>query len=366
MTGGRLRGYPRVVHQKRPRSTQGAAGLARALLAIVITLFTCRAARADVVTLDGLAAPIVRIAIRAGNVTVRTWNRPSVSVEGDPSLSIVRRTMHQAADENTVLIPHAGQPIGAPENDRVASLPAESFVVSTIPAGTHEAVIVRSGTDTPRGPVIVTVPNDAVFVFAAARNGNLDVHDLRRGTFVGFTGRGRLALENVGGTVFAQTGRGALTIADSSLDRLRARSLFGNIVFERCRVRQIEVTSVAGSIVYDDGSFDPGLAHFESVRGDVAIGTQTPAQLGGHVTNDGHVFTNFARGVRVSGNGVDAQAIVGSGGPVVTATTQSGNVYLYDGTIRSRGRLAPAWHLPIATIDRPMRGSAHPPRPNPR
>ncbi len=322
--------------------------MTRPALTIALVLFACRAARADVVTLEGTNAPIVRITIRAGDVTIRTWDRASVQVDGDPSLAIVRRSIRQPAEQNPVLIPQAVQ--RSPRGP--VSLPAESFVVSTIPAGPRDAVIVKSAVGTPPGPVVITVPSDSVYVFAYARNGNLDVRDYRSGTLVGFTTHGRLALSNVGGTVFAQTARGALSVADSTLDRMRARSLFGNLTFERCRARQIEATSVAGSIVYDNGSFDPGLARFESIRGDVAIGAQGAVQLGGHVAGDGRIYTNFERGVRISGARDDAQAFVGGGGPIVTATTQGGNVYLYDGTVRTRERLPAPWRSPLETINR--------------
>lgn len=301
-------------------------------------------ARADTTTFDGLTAPIVRVNLRAGNVTIRTWDRQSVEVSGESSLSIVHRRIRQMPEAAPILIP--------PAHHGTASLAPETFVVSSIAPGAHDAIIVKSTPQTPPGPVVVTIPNDAALVFAFARGGNLDVHDYRGGTFVGFTGRGRLALQHVGGTIFAQTGRGALVIDDATTDRLRARTLYGNITFERCRSQQIEATSVDGSIVYDDGSFEPGLARFESTHGDVAIGTQSAAELGAHVAGDGRVYAQFERGARVSGTQGDANAIVGGGGPVVTATTQTGNVYLFDGTLRTRERLGAAWQQPLAILQR--------------
>lgn len=340
-----------------PRSKH-VRGFFRHGLTLGLILLSCRAARADVVTLADTSAPIVRITLRSGDVTVRTWNRPAVEIDGDPSLSIERRTMHQPAEAAPLLIPHAQQN----SREGPVSLPAESFVVSTIPSGPHDAIVIKSGAETPSGPVTVTIPADAAYVFAFARDGNLDVRGYRGGTLMAFTTHGRLALEDVGGTVFAQSYRGAVRVADSSFDRVRARSLFGNISFERCRTRQIEATSVAGSIVYDSGSFDPGLAHFESTRGDVAIGTQGAVQFGGHVGAYGRVYTNFERGARVSGNDGDTEAVVGGGGPIVTATTQSGNVYLYDGTIHSRERLSAPWSAPISSLSRPGFRRVIPPR----
>ncbi|GAC1308605.1 MAG: hypothetical protein NVSMB19_21910 [Vulcanimicrobiaceae bacterium] len=320
----------------------------RHVLTLAFVAGAASAARAEVVTLDGTSAPIVHVTIRSGDVTIRTWDRASVEIDGEPSLTIVRRSLRQPADPSPVLIPRAEQR----SREGLARLPAESFVVSTIPAGPRDAIFIKSSAETPAGHVIVTVPNDSVYVFAYARDGDLTVRDYRLGTFVGFTTHGRLALENVGGTIFAQTARGALVVADAALERMRARSLFGDITFERCRTRQIEATSVAGSIVYDSGSFEPGIARFESARGDVAIGARGAAQLGGHVAGEGRVYTNFEHGARISGARDDASALVGGGGPVVTATTQSGNVYLYDGSLRTRGHLPTPWRVPIGMISR--------------
>jgi len=199
----------------------------------------------------------------------------------------------------------------------------------------------------------VTVPNNTVFVFARTQAGALEVHDYRTGTLMGFVGRGRLTLVNVGGTVFAQSNRGPLIVQDSSFDRLRARSLFGNITFEHCSVRQIEATSVTGSIVFDSGSFEPGLARFASARGNVAIGALGAVQMNAHAGGDGRVYTSFDRSARVSGGNGGASAAVGSGGPVVTATSETGNVYLYDGSLHLRSRFPQSWQAPLDTLERP-------------
>jgi hypothetical protein len=330
-----------------PRRMGGGATLALVAtlaVALVAGLASPLPVRAETTTFEGLTAPIVRVNIHAGDVTIRTWDRQSVEVTGEATLSIVHRTMHQVPEQTAILIPQA--------HSGLATLAPETFVISSIAPGTHDAIVVKSMPDTPAGPVVVTVPNDAALVFVFARGGNLDVRDYRGGTFVGFTSRGRLALQHVGGTIFAQTGRGALVVDDATTDRLRARTLYGNITFERCRSQQIEATSFNGSIVYDDGSFEPGLARFESTHGDVAIGTRSAAELGAHVAGEGRVFTQFERGARVNGAQGDANAIVGGGGPVVTATTQTGNIYLFDGTLRTRERLGNAWQRPLAMLQR--------------
>jgi hypothetical protein len=316
-------------------------------------LLTAGSARADVQTIDGTDAPIVRVNVKQGDVTIRTWDRSSVQIDADPSLEVVRRTTASAGEPYSIPIPGTTQP----SVEGPASLPAESFVVAAIPPGPRDAIVVRDplgsgGTGAPT-PVTITVPNNSAFVYARTGNGTLDVHDYRSGTFVGFVGRGRMLLDNVGGTVFAQTGRAAMVVTNSSFERVRARSLFGNMTFERCDVRQIEATSINGSIVYDGGSFQPGLAHFESTRGDVAIGANGGVQLGGHAAGDGRVYTNFQHPVRIDGHDGEANATVDGGGPVVTATSERGNVYFYDGSLRSRSQLPSQWQGPLGTLQRP-------------
>ncbi len=327
---------------------------------LVALAVSSRPACADITTVENVAAPIVRINVRSGDVSIRTWDRPNVEIDGDAGLSIVHRRIGQPTEQPPILIP---QTRGAGRSGPLVLAP-ESFVVSTIPQGPRDAIVIRSTPQSQPGPVVVKVPGDAVFVFAFAHGGNLDVRDYRGGTFVGFTNGGRISMQNVGGTIFAQTGSGALDVADSATDRLRARSLRGNITFQRCRVRQIEASSVEGSIVYDEGSFEPGLARFESTSGDVAIGSQSAAEFGAHVSGDGRVYTNFQRGARITGGGADASAVVAGGGPVVTATSQSGNVYLFDGSLRARDRL-PSWQPPIATLAHPMQRTPSEPLANP-
>jgi hypothetical protein len=321
-----------------------------ALFLAVALLAVAGPAAADVQVIDGTTAPIVRINIREGDVVVRTWDREAISIDGDPSLDVERRTSEESGETVPIAIPQISAFEDTPQR---VSLPPESFVTAPIPSGRREVVVVKSAPGTPRSPVTVFVPNDSAFVYARAGNGTLDVEDYRGGTLVALTRNGRLTLGNVGGTVFAQTWRGPVVVRNSNIDRVRVRSLLGNVTFERCNVRQIETTTVAGSIVYDGGSFSPGLARFESTDGNVAIGANGNVQYGAHATSDGHVYTNFSEHVTVDTRNGGTSATVGDGGPVVTATTQGGNVYLYDGSLRGRAQLPPEWQPALATLQRP-------------
>ena len=315
------------------------------------------AARADGTTIENVSAPILRVNVKQGNVTIRTWDRPVVQIDADPAVQIVRRNAHQGDGSYALPIPDVSQNSA----HGTLELPAENFVVSLAP-GAHDTIVVR---DLPRAgvgnptPVTVTVPNDTAFVFARTGDGTLDIRDYHNGTFVGFVGRGRMVLSNLGGTAFAQTLRGPTIVDDSSFDRFRARSLFGNITFERCTVRQIETTSIEGSIVYDGGAFQQGLARFESTRGNVAIGVTSAANLDGHAAADGHVYTNFQRNARVDERDGETNAALEGGGPLVTAMTQRGNVYFYDGSLRSHNAASPPWQAPLATLQRPAVALRH-------
>jgi hypothetical protein len=305
----------------------------------------CVPARADVSVLDGAVAPVIRVNVREGDVTIRTWDREAVQIDADPSVVVERKPFRAPASLGSLPIAAAG---------RAGSdtfLPPESFVPGPVPPGPRDSIFVHSDADTLAGPVTVTIPSDAPLVFAIARGGSLRVEGYRSGTLVAYTTSGRLSLADSGGTVFAQSGRGPIVVSDSSFDRIRARSLQGNITFERCAVHQIETTSVAGSIVFDGGSFEPGLARFESVRGDVAIGSEAAAEITAR-SSTGRAYSSFLNHASVDEREGTSHVTIAGGGPVVTAASGSGNVYLYDGSLRNRA-LPPEWHAPTETLERP-------------
>jgi len=150
-------------------------------------------------------------------------------------------------------------------------------------------------------------------------------------------------LNDVMSAAFVQLMNGRLDVVDSSFDRLRARGNAATFVFEHNRARQIEVSTVSGNIVYDNGTFDPGLARFESTSGSIGIGVATGAQVAARST-DGHVYSMWDRRTPLDQRGDnDVSATIGGGGPVVNAVTGRGNVYLYDGALASRQILPPEW-----------------------
>jgi hypothetical protein len=174
-------------------------------------------------------------------------------------------------------------------------------------------------------------------------SGILTVDDYHGGTlFVGSQG-GRTLLTNIMSAAFVQMMNGRLEVDDSSFDRLRARGNNATFDFEHNRARQIEVSTVSGPIVYDNGTFDPGLARFESTNGSIAIGVTAGAQIAAHST-DGHVYSMWERRTPIDQRSDgEASATIDGGGPVVNAVTAHGNVYLYDGALATRQVLPPEW-----------------------
>jgi len=309
------------------------------------------------------ASSIVRINVRSGHIVVRTGPRGVVRVDGPQDDAVSHHGVRMSSGSHPLLIPSVETKVG----DTRIGLPAENFVVA-IPPLARDVVEIRSST-VGAGPTIVTVPADAAFVFVRTRGGSIDVRDYR-GSLVAFAGRGTISLANVGGTVFAQTIRGAIDVSDADVERFRARSLLGNLTFERCAVTQIEATSIRGSIVFDAGTFAPGLARFESESGDVAVGSNAGANFDGRV-GTGRVLTQFAPEIAVRSQLGAVTAAPAGGGPLVSATSGTGNVFLYAGTLRDGRRFPADWSRPIQTLANPVareqpRGAARPRPAEPR
>ncbi len=311
------------------------------LIASALTLCGFAPACAALPNLDGIDAPIVRISLLFGDVTVRTADRPGISVEADSGIDATRSAGSLGDGERT--FPILRGEIAGPNGPVV--LPAESFVSTSLPPGRREIVTFRGA-----GPLTLTIPANTALLVVQDGRGAVSLEGYRTGTFLVRVRNGSIRLSGVGGEGYAQVLRGPTFVTDSSFEHLRARSALGSIVFERCRARQIEVASVEGAIVYDAGTFDPGLARFESENGHVAVGVSGSSQFGAHA-GSGRVYTEFEGRAQVEGRDGDTTAVVGAGGPVITANSANGNVYLYDGSLRSHANAA-GWSAPRALLRR--------------
>jgi hypothetical protein len=317
-------------------------------LALLCVAFS-PAARAETTTLEGGAAPIVRVSLGPqATLTIRTWDRQSVQIEADPgSVNVERKTGHVGSTMPPVLIQMARVARGADEID----MPAESFVVGSVAQGQHELFrITPNAKHSSPGLVVVTVPADTALITASVERGSVTIRDYRNGTFIVHLRNGQAVLQNVGGDGFVQVLQGTMQAFDSNFDRLRSRTALGNQIFQRCHSRQIEAWSSQGTLVYDAGTFEPGLARFESIDGNVAIGVSGASQLIGRSGIGNKVMTQFEKGVTVETRFTETNATVSGGGPLVSAFSGTGTVFLYDGGLNAKRKLSPDWKPALTAL----------------
>jgi Putative adhesin len=318
----------------RPRYNQIVReGLGRGAIAMLLA-FLCYLAFAAPASADEQfdvgSSPVLNVRLNRGQLNIQTWDRQQVQISSDRPLFVQHLSPSQVDPREPKQFQIASQQIQTEHGP--VTLPAESFVIPDIPGNQHDAIVARGG-----GNVTITIPRNTGMVIAHVRAGRLSLNDYH-GIFVAHSGMAEIALNNVGGTGFVESLRGKVTATNSSFDRLRVRTATGDMLFRGCTSHQIQATSTFGSIVYDNGHFQAGLARFESEHGNVALGVQGGAQIGAH-SGAGHVVSSFHSEAHVQGNPATKQATVRGGGPVVTATSRNGSVYLYSGSINEHPRV---------------------------
>jgi len=307
-------------------------------------------ALADATSVEGGPAPIVRITLATqANLTIRTWDRETVQVDAEPGAVTVERKMSRLVAASPPVLIHMAK---VQRGDSQIVLPAETYVVSGVAPGDHDVVrISLAQVHRQLGSVTVTIPNDSAALYASVDRGSINLRDYHGGTFIVHMRTGSATLQNVGGDGFVQVLQGTVQASDSAFDRLRVRMAIGNQIFQRCRSRQIEAWSAEGSVVYDAGTFDAGLARFEATDGNVVIGVTGGTQLVGRTGNGGgKVYTAFDRNTPVDERGGEANANYAGGGPLVNAFSATGSVYLYDGGLAIKHRLPPEWHAALLAL----------------
>jgi hypothetical protein len=299
------------------------------------------------------------VSVWAGNgstVTVRAWERPDVELDtDDESVQVVRRTLAFGTEQNplSVSIPLMRINVRDPLTGATTpgTLPPEDFpYASDFRTGVHDVVRFVAAANS---HVTVMVPATTGILDVRVRGaGVLSVEDYHGGTLFVVSGGGQTLLSGITSDAFVQMLNGGVEIRDSSFDRLRARGNNAGFLFDDTRARQIEVTTVSGPIVYDNGIFDPGLARFESTNGSIGIGVASGAQIQAR-SGDGHVYGMWDKATPFDQRGDNAaSATVAGGGPVVNALTAHGNVYLYDGSLATRRDVPPEWR-PLWQATRP-------------
>ena len=310
-------------------ATMWRRGLA-GLLSLFVFLGFGGIARAQT-QLPSTGAPFIVVQLESGSVTIRTWTRLSVGFEGDPSVNYHHappRMVQARMRQQSVML--WSQTIRTPRGQEL-SFPPEPFPLPPFAPGDHDAYVIRG-----EGDVTLDVPQATPLIVINVKLGTASVQGYH-GTLVAHIGGGQMHLDQDSGTVAVQVNNGPFFATDSDFERMRLRTGRGNIMMTNCRASQIAVTSLLGSILFDDGSFDPGIARFESDRGIVAIGVNGPAQVEAHSGN-GRILVGSGEG-NVTRDADDAQVIFDIGGPVVTASSASAAVLLYRGSLRDHPML---------------------------
>ncbi len=321
-----------------------ACSVLRGIAALTLLWYALQAgtaADAQPVFFDTGEAPVVQIGIRSGTVVVDAGDRPGVTVDSADDVNVRKVTARFGNEPGAIpmSVPMLSAPVRSPQGDDVL-LPPENFVFSTVAPGPHEAILVTATSDT---VATVHIPaNTALLVVRSGAASQIEVNNYRAGTIIVHARAGQVRLNNDGGDAFVQVVNGQIVANNSNFNRIRARTAVRNIIFEHCSAKQIEATSIAGSILYDGGTLAPGLAHFQSERGNVAIGLMSGARIAAR-GGQGRVFTAFDVPPTIRESPGEENVIVGGGGPLVNAVSSQGSVYLYDGTIASKRQLNSDW-----------------------
>ena len=351
MTGPGPRRYDRTVAAVRDALRRAAAGFA-----IFLGFFhPVPASAATGSFLMGDQSVVQVLAGARSEITVRGWDRPNVQFDTDDEAAQVTRrpiTFGTVQTPLSVSIPVQTISVRDPVTGvmgRGTLAPEEFPYASDFRAGAHDTVRIQTAEDS---HITVMIPPTTALLVTRIQKGQgvVSINDYHGGTLFALSPGGRMMLNDVMSAAFVQLMSGRLDVVDSSFDRLRARGNGAAFVFEHNRARQIEVSTVSGNIVYDNGTFDPGLARFESTNGSIGIGVAAGAQVAAHST-DGHVYSMWDRRTPLDQRGDnDVSATIAGGGPVVNAVTSRGNVYLYDGALASRGLLPSEWRPIRQTI----------------
>jgi hypothetical protein len=301
-------------------------GLAGLLSVFAFVAGTCVRADAATTLIQTTPAPFVVVQIDSGSVNIRTWDRAAIQIDADPTVTFNHAPPRQVAARVPQQIPLWAQTIKTPQGQELDLAP-ELFQLPAFAPGEHDALVVRG-----QGDVTLTVPQQTPLLLINVRVGSVTIAGYSGTAFVAHVTNGEVHVENVSTTAAIQVNNGPVFISNSTFERLRLRTGRGTIFMSACRSQQIQVTSLTGSIVYDNGIFEPGLAHFETTRGNIAIGLAGGAQIEAH-SGAGRILYDIATEGGVNRSAQDAQATLMGGGPVITASSVTGAVIFYRGTL---------------------------------
>jgi len=364
MTLGVELDYHRSVAAVRLRARHWFAAGVLALIAVLGIPWAAAAATAQYPVAD---QAVIALSARWANVTIRTWSRSVVQVEfSDDSAVSTERLSLQTGDRLFIRAVSDEEKI-SPTEHLMATLLPEDFPLPRVAQIRHDAVRV---TQLPQAQpaaratrINLMIPETTAMLNLHLGHGSITVHDYH-GTTSAVLHNGLVVFDGVGGDAFVQPLNGRFYAVDSSFDFLRIRSNGADEVFDGCRVREIEATTLTGNILYDNGTFDPGLARFESDRGSIALGINGGAQLGAHAAG-GRVVSALPTPPELPVIGAqpdfDRTRVVGEGGPLVNALSANGDVFLYRGSLgdRNGNQLGAEWQPMRALLTTNRRLARH-------
>ena len=259
--------------------------------------------------------PVIRVEAQSGKIHIIGWNQPTVQIDSSETANVQKgdTAFVDSHYPRSLTIPS----VNPPESSGLPALSSEAFALPSLGSGEHNGIFVTGS-----GDMTIRVPTGTSAVIANVGHGQIAMANLRGTTMIATANQGGVFLRNVSGTAFAQTLGGPVVAVNSNFERIRARSLVGNLSFAHCDVQQISASTIRGSVMYDDGRFRPGLAHFESQRGSVAIGVAAGSDAQLNATS-GQVISQYTSHT----------------GPVVTAMAGR-SVVLYSGSLESHPDLA--------------------------
>ncbi|MGA8841165.1 MAG: DUF4097 family beta strand repeat-containing protein [Candidatus Aquilonibacter sp.] len=302
-------------------------GLAGLLSVFAFLAGTSLCANAATTLIPTTPAPFVVVQLDSGSVNIRTWDRAAIQIDADPTVTFNHAPPRLVATRIPQQIPLWSQSIKTPQGQGLDLAP-ELFPLPPFAPGEHDALIVRG-----EGDVTLTVPQQSPLLLINVRLGSVTVAGYTGTAFVAHVTAGEIHMENVNTTAAVQVNNGPIFISNSTFERLRLRTGRGNAFMSACRSRQIQVTSLTGSVTYDNGIFDqPGLAHFETTRGNIAIGVTSGMQIEAH-SGSGRILYDVGADGNVNRSADDAQATLLGGGPVVTASTVNGAILFFRGSL---------------------------------
>lgn len=292
-------------------------------------------AETNVIDVHDTAGLVLRS--KRAQIIVSTWDRPQIRIDSAGPITVEHQTRTLKLEGPAA---HPIPILAVKSADGTLELPQEQFVVQMPPEGTVFDDTVITGA----GVMHITVPQNLTYLGASLARGHITLRDLKT-TFIIKINTGGVIFNHVSGEGYVQVLLGPISIRDSTFTRLRARTGKDDVVMERCHAKQIEVASINGSVVYDNGTFEPGIAHFESATGDVAIGLASGgAQIGGQT--QGQIFTALDHGSNASARPHEVNAVVNGGGPYVSIASSSGTLYVYNGSLQHNGNLMHRPNLP--------------------